>query len=179
MVIFASLLSVLLGAQMVAQLTPSSPSPAPLAAPSVPSDVLNNGPCMDSSRAVPLVLQPPTVRSQQILRIDKVVSTQSNLQNEVIGYLYGLQDGTTWLGQRQDDYMSAAAASAINTVLASTHMPEQAIKAFPPQMKHGIATKYQQFFRVNIPATALDGLQIRLDPCVAWPPGRQLPDPSM
>ncbi len=126
-----------------------------------------------------MALQPPAVRSQQIVRIDKIVSTQTNLQSEVIGYVYTLQDGTTWLGQRSSDYMSAAAARAINQVLASTHMPNEHITAFPPTMRYGVATKYQEFFRVEIPAAAFAGLQIQLDPCVAWPPGRQLPDPQV
>jgi len=127
---------------MVAQLTQSSPSPAPGAAIPAATDVLNNGACMDSPRSVPLALQPPAVRSRQILRIDKVVSTQTNLQNEVIGYLYTLQDGSTWLGQRSPDYMSGADAEAINIVLASTHLPDQPIKAFPPRQKYGVSTKY-------------------------------------
>ncbi|HVA28255.1 MAG TPA: hypothetical protein VNF68_08750 [Candidatus Baltobacteraceae bacterium] len=173
------LLLSLTGAQVVAQLTQSSPPPTPGAAMPATVDTLNNGACMDSPRSVPLALQPPAVRSRQILRIDKVVSTQTNLQNEVIGFLYTLQDGSTWLGQRTPDYMSGADARAINQVLASTHMPDQPIAAFPPTMRFGVATKYQQYFRVEIPAGALAGLQIRLDGCVAWPPGRELPDPSM
>lgn len=147
--------------------------------PAPPVDTLNNGACMDSPRSVPLALQPPAVRSQQIVRIDKVVSTQTNLSNEVIGFLYTLQDGSTWLGQRTPDYMSGAGASAINIVLASTHMPDQPIKAFPPRQKYGVSTKYQEYFRVEVPAASLAGLQIRIDPCVAWPPGRELPSPSM
>lgn len=101
------------------------------------------------------------------------------LENDVIGFLYTLQDGSTWLGQRSQAYMSAADAGAINQVLASTHLPNETVTAFPPLMKHGIATKYQQFFGVSIPATALTALNIRLDPCVAWPVGRPLPTPSM
>ncbi|MDE2481613.1 MAG: hypothetical protein KGN02_05450 [bacterium] len=179
MLIVATLLSTIFGSQIVAQLTPTSPPPAPLAASVPDAQTLNNGACMDSPRAVPLVLQPPAVRSQQIVRIDKVVSLQSNLENEVIGYLYTLQDGSMWLGQRTPDYMSAADARAINQVLSSTHMPDQPLSAFPPTMKYGVATKYQQFFRVQIPQAALAGLQIRLDACVAWPAGRSLPDPTM
>lgn len=169
----------MLGALTLAQITPTSPPPATPAAPMMMQEALNNGPCMDSPRAVPHVLQPPSVKSMQIVRIDKVVSTSSNLANETIGYLYTLQDGSTWLGQRTSDYMSAAGARAMNQVLASTHMPDQAVAAFPPQMKLGVATKYQQFFKVQIPQTALDPLKIRLDGCVAWPAGRDLPDPSM
>jgi hypothetical protein len=166
------------GAQMVAQLTQSSPPPAPAAAMPAAVDTLNNGACMDSPRSVPLALQPPAVRSQQIVRIDRVVSTQTNL-NEVIGFLYTLQDGSTWLGQRTPDYMSGADARAINQVLASTHLPDQAISAFPPRMRYGVSTKFTEYFRVQIPPGSLDGLRIRIDPCVAWPAGRDLPDASM
>lgn len=143
------------------------------------ADTLNNGACMDSPRAVPLVLQPPAVRSMQIVRIDKIVSTSSMLSNEVIGYLYTLQDGSSWLGQRSPDYMSAADARQINQVLASTHLPAESATAFPPQMRMGVATKYQQYFKVNIPPAAYEGLQIQVQPCVAWPSGRALPDPKM
>ncbi|MHB8148034.1 MAG: hypothetical protein ACYDGM_12345 [Vulcanimicrobiaceae bacterium] len=176
--LLALLLSTVIGNLTLAQ-APPPPPPPPAAGAVLPADILNNGACMDSPRAVPLALQPPAVRSMQIVRIDKVVSTRTMLQDEVIGYLYTLQDGTTWLGQRSGDYMSAADAQAINQVLASTHQPNQNIRAFPPQMKLGVATKYQQFFRVTIPAAALGGLGIRLDPCVAWPAGRPLPDPTM
>ncbi len=162
------LLSIVIGANLLAQV-PGAAAPA----------TLNNGACMDSPRAVPLVLEPPAVRSMQIVRIDKVVSTSSMLQNEVVGYLYGLQDGSTWLGQRSPDYVSAADAKAINQVLASTHLPNQPVAAFPPQTKLGVATKFQQYFKVQIPPAALDGLAIRLDPCVSWPAGMTLPDPKM
>jgi len=176
--LLALLLSTVIGNLTLAQAPP--PPPPPITAGStLPADILNNGACMDSPRAVPLALQPPAVRSMQIVRIDKVVSTSSMMPGEVIGYLYTLQDGTTWLGQRTSDYMSAADATAINQVLASTHQPGQQISAFPPQMRLGVATKYQQFFRVTIPAAALESLNIRLDPCVAWPAGRPLPDPAM
>ena len=166
--LLALLLSTIIGNLTLAQ-----------ASPALPADILNNGACMDSPRSVPLALQPPAVRSMQIVRIDKVVSTSSMMPGEVIGYLYTLQDGTTWLGQRTSDYMSGADARAINQVLASTHQPDQQITAFPPQTKLGVATKYQQFFRVTIPAAALSNLDIELDSCVAWPTGRALPDPTM
>lgn len=156
---------------MLAQEPAQTPPQAPV--------VLNNGACMDSPRAVPQALIPPAVRSMQVVKIDRVTSTATMTFNETIGFLYTLQDGTTWLGQRSSDYMSAADARAINQVLASTHMADQPIAAFPPQTKLGVATKYQQFFKVNIPANAFDSLRIRLDPCVAWPAGGQLPDPSM
>ena len=179
MLVFASLLSAIVAAtNLVAQVTPTT-APFPPAAVPVTADVLNTGACLDSPRAVPLVLQPPAVRSMQIVRIDKVVSTSSMLTNEVIGYLYTLQDGTSWLGQRSPDYMSAADARQINQVLASTHLPGQPVASFPPQMRYGVSTKFVQYFKVSIPQAAFDGLQIQLVPCVAWPSGRALPDPKM
>jgi hypothetical protein len=173
---FFSLIAVL---QTPAQLPlPASPPP-PTVAPAAGDGPLDNGACMDSPRAVPLALEAPAVHSMQIVRIDKVESTQSMLQQEVIGYLYTLANGTTWLGQRAPDYMSGADAEAINRVLASTHMPGQDIKAFPPQKRYGVPIKAAQYFRVQIPPAALTGLQIELVPCVVWPPGRELPDPRL
>ena len=156
----------------------AAPSALPATVPAGP-DTLNNGACMDSPRAVPLVLQPPSVRSMQIVRIDKVVSTASYTKDETVAFLYTLQDGSTWLGQRSPDYMSAADARVSNQVLASTHLPDQPIGAFPPQMKYGVATKFTQFFKISLPQAALAGLAVRLEPCVAWPAGRELPDPRM
>ena len=109
---------------------------APPLAP-LPSDTLDNGPCLDSPRAVPLDLQAPVTVGNQIVRIDKVVSTDSMMPGEVIGYLYTLQDGTTWLGQRTPDYMSAADSRAINLVLAASRLPADTEIAFPPQMRYG------------------------------------------
>lgn len=140
--------------------------------------VLNNGACMDSPRSVPQALQPPAVRSMQIVKIDRVTSTATMTRDETLGFVYTLQDGTTWLGQRTADFMSGADARAINQVLASTHMPDQPIAAFPPRTKLGVGTKYQQYFKVKIPPESLDGLKIKLDPCVAWPTGGALPDPT-
>lgn len=143
------------------------------------NEPLGTGPCLDSPRPVPAVLQVPIVRAMQIVRIDKVESTATMMPGEIIGYLYTLADGSTWLGQRSEEYMAAASASAVNVVLASTHMPGQNISQFPPQMKHGVATKYQQFFQVQIPPNAYSTLRITIVPCVLWPPARPLPDPSM
>jgi hypothetical protein len=187
MLMIVSLLLSMSGIQTVAQLPPPSPSPTTLASPPSPAvpaspatvETLNNGPCLDSPRAVPLALQSPVSRNQQIMRIDKVVSDQSNLQYEVIGYLYTLQDGTTWLGQRTPDYMSAADARAINQVLALTHAPDETITEFPPVKRYGVSTRSREYFRVQITQPALDVLRASIDPCVAWPPGRPLPDPSM
>ncbi len=162
---------------MVAQ---AQPPPMPMA-PVVPGmqQPLETGPCLDSPRPVPRVLQPPIERNMQVVRIDRVESTASLMPGEVIGYLYTLGDGSTWLGQRTTPYMSGAAASSINQVLSMTHLPGQNISEFPPEMKHGVATKYQQFFRVQITPGMLSTLRIQVVPCVAWPANRALPDPSM
>jgi hypothetical protein len=74
--------------------------------------------------------------------------------------------------------MSAADAKAINSVLSSSHVGPQ-ISGFPPQTKMGIPTKYEQFFLVNLFPELVARLQIRIDPCVAWPPGKPLPDPQL
>jgi hypothetical protein len=95
----------------------------------------------------------------------------------VIGYLYTRQDGTTWLGQRRQEFMSAADSQAINAVFSSTHMPTATITQFPPVRKFGVKTNYTEIFQVQIPVTAMDPLHIRLDPCVAWPVGMALPNP--
>ncbi|HET9096218.1 MAG TPA: hypothetical protein VFN37_06125 [Candidatus Baltobacteraceae bacterium] len=138
--------------------------------------VLNNGACLDSVKSVPQGLF-GSEQSAAVVKIDKVVSTATWTDGETIGYLYTRQDGTTWLGQRRQDYMSAASSSQINQVLASTHMPNSSMSAFPPVRKYGVRTNYTEIFQVQIPATAMDPLHIRLDPCVAWPAGMALPNP--
>jgi hypothetical protein len=160
-------------------LTVAQATPAVQPAPGSALEPLGAGACLDSTRPVPRVLQPPVFRANQIVRIDKVVSAQSMMPGEVIGFLYTLQDGSTWLGQRTQPYMSGAAARQMNQVLSSTHLPGQNVNAFPPQMIHGVATKYSQFFKVQIVPTAMQTLQIDLQPCVVWPAGRPLPDPQM
>lgn len=140
---------------------------------------LDTGPCLDSPRPVPRVLQSPVVRNMQVVRIDKVESTSSLMPGETIGFLYTLADGSTWLGQRTPAYMSGAGAEQINQVLSITHMPGQNVSKFPPQMHEGVATKYAQFFQVQISPPSQATLRIQVVPCVAWPPGRPLPDPSM
>jgi hypothetical protein len=125
------------------------------------------------------VLQPPIERSNQIVRIDRVQSTSTFLAGDTIGFLYTLADGSTWLGERTERYMSGAAAEAINGVLGSTHLAGHNISAFPPQMNHGVATHNQQFFRVQISSGEMSVLRIQIVPCIAWPPGRPLPDPMM
>ena len=153
-----------------------APPPAPPVGAQPP---LEDGACLDSARAVPKVLQQPLSRGMQIVRIDQVVSTATMMPGAVIGFLYTTQNGTTWLGERSTDYMSPAAASAINTVLAATHVSTKNVTSFPPQSRYGVATKYAQFFPVRIPPDAFGPLRITLAPCIVWPPGRALPDPSM
>jgi hypothetical protein len=138
--------------------------------------VLNNGSCLDSIKAVPQGLF-GTDPTSAIVKIDKVVSTASMINGEVVGYLYTRQDGTTWLGQRKQQYMSAADSQAVNAVLGSTHLPNATITQFPPVRMYGVKTNYTEIFQVNLPQTALDPLHVRLDPCVAWPAGMALPNP--
>lgn len=147
-------------------------APAALSAPAV----LNNGACLDSIKAVPQGLfgSDPT---SAIVKIDKVVSTSSFINGEIIGYLYTRQDGTTWLGQRKQDYMSSADSQAVNAVFSSTHLPGATITEFPPVRKFGVKTNYTEVFQVNLPQGALDPLHVRLEPCVAWPSGMALPNP--
>jgi hypothetical protein len=147
-------------------------APAPASAPVV----LNNGACLDSLKAVPQGLfgSDPT---SAIVKIDKVVSTSSFINGEVIGYLYTRQDGTTWLGQRKQDYMSAADSQAVNAVFASTHLPGASVTQFPPVRVYGVKTNYTEIFQVKIPTGALDPLHMSLEPCVAWPSGAALPNP--
>jgi len=144
-----------------------------------PADILNNGPCLDSPRSVPQSLQPPAVRATQIVRIDKVVSTTTMTAGETIGFLYTLEDGSTWLGQRTTPFISPAGAQQINQLLASTHMPTSTVTEFPPQTKLGVKTNYLQYFQIKLPAGAADALSVRIDPCVGWPSTRPLPDPSV
>lgn len=164
--------AILLAAVTLAQ-APAQPAPGTALEP------LGAGSCLDSTRPVPRLLQPPIVRANQIVRVDRVVSTATMMPGQTIGFLYTLQDGSTWLGQRTQQYMSGAAAGQMNQILASTHLPGEKANEFPPQMIHGVATKYSQFFKVQIVPTALTTLQIELDPCVVWPAGRPLPDPQM
>jgi hypothetical protein len=151
-------------------------SPSVAAAPVAAPAVLNNGPCMDSIKSVPQSLfgADPT---SAIVKIDKLVSTASMIDGQVIGYIYTRQDGTTWLGQRKQDFMSAADSQAVNAVFASTHLPGATITQFPPVRKYGVKTNYTEIFQVNLPAGALQALHARLDPCVAWPAGMSLPNP--
>lgn len=138
--------------------------------------VLNNGSCLDSTKSVPQGLF-GSEQSSAIVKIDKVVSTGSMTDGEIIGFLYTRKDGTTWLGQRRQNYMSSADSAQINQVLSSTHMPGASNATFPPVKLYGVKTNYTEIFQVQIPATASDPLRIRLDPCVAWPEDTPLPNP--
>jgi hypothetical protein len=157
----------------VAQMPPGAP-PAPMA-----QQPLEDGACLDSARPVPRALMAPVSRAMQIVRIDEVLSTATMTPGEVIGFLYTTQDGTTWLGERSTQYTSPAGAMEINRVLAATHVSTKNVAEFPPQTRYGYPTKYSQFFAVRIPPDAYAPLRIQLAPCIAWPLGRQLPDPSM
>ncbi|HZZ00323.1 MAG TPA: hypothetical protein VFE36_12190 [Candidatus Baltobacteraceae bacterium] len=165
--------AILLAAVTLAQ------APAAQPAAGTALEPLGTGPCLDSTRPVPRVLQSPISHADQIVRIDRVVSSSTMMPGQTIGFLYTLADGSTWLGQRGQEYMSGAAAAQMNQVLSSTHVPGQSVNEFPPQMKHGVATKYTQFFKVQIVPSALETLRIELAPCVVWPAGRPLPDPQM
>lgn len=170
--ITAALLTTLLFPVTIAQAPPAQPAPAQADVP------LNSGPCLDSPRSVPHVLQIPVVRQMQVVEIDRVISTYTLTQGEVIGFLYRTADGTTWLGQRTPDYMSASDARQVNHVLAATRLSHLDPNAFPPTMRYGVPVRAQQFFRVSIPDGAWGPLHVRLETCVAWPAGRSLPDPS-
>ncbi len=156
----------------VAQAPPSAPMP-------MQEPPLEDGPCLDSLRAVPKVVAAPVSRAMQIVRIDQVVSTATMTSGEVIGFLYTTEDGSTWLGERTADYQSAANATAINRVLAATHAASSDVKGFPPTTLYGVPTKHPQIFRIQMPPDAYTPLRIALVPCIAWPSTRPLPDPSM
>jgi hypothetical protein len=138
--------------------------------------ILNNGPCLDSIKSVPQGLF-GTDPTSAIVKIDKLVSTSSMMDGEIIGYVYTRQDGTTWLGQRKQEYTSAAGSQALNAVFASTHLPNATVTQFPPVRLYGVRTNYTEIFQVNVPSSALDPLHVRLDPCIAWPAGASLPNP--
>lgn len=167
-------------ASTVAQAPPPQTQP-PDAAPISPAmqQPLETGACLDSIRAVPKVLQAPVSRGMQVVRIDQVVSTATMMPGEIIGFLYSLEDGSTWLGQRTSDYQSAADATAINRVLAATHVAGYNVMGFPPTNLYGVPTKHPQLFRVQVPPNAYSPLRIALVPCVAWPSTRPLPDPAL
>ena len=158
---------------------PAPEGPPPMGPPpQTQGQPLETGACLDSIRAVPKVLQSPVSRATQLVRIDLVLSTATMMPGEIIGFLYTTQDGSTWLGQRTSDYQSAADATAINRVLAATHVAGYNVTGFPPTTVYGVATKHPQIFRVQIPPDAYRPLRITLAPCVLWPSGRPLPDPS-
>jgi hypothetical protein len=136
--------------------------------------ILNNGPCLDSIKSVPQGLfgNDP---SSAIVKIDKVVSTSTLIDGEVIGFVYTRKDGTTWLGQRKEEFMSAADSQAINAFFTSIHMPDATVTQFPPVRRYGVRTNYTEIFQVKVPSAGLDELRVRVEPCVAWPDGMDLP----
>ncbi len=166
-------------AQQPPPVGPPQGPPLGYPAPAGATQPLENGPCLDSLRAVPKVVQPPVSRAMQIVRIDEVLSTATLTPGEIIGFLYTTQDGSTWLGQRTSDYQSAADATAINQVLAATHVPGYNVTGFPPTSRYGVPTKQPQLFRVQLPSGAFVPLRIALAACVVWPSERPLPDPTM
>ena len=164
-------------ATLLAQASPAA-TPQPLPANQTPI-VDTRGPCLESAKQVPNVIgDPAATRSSEIVKIDKVVSLATYTPGQVIGFLYTRDDGKTFLGMRSLQYTSPASAQELNAVLASTHAPGVTETEFPPQTRLGVKTGYAQFFEVKIPPAAMDALAIRFDPCVAWPAGRQLPDPA-
>lgn len=161
-------------ANTVAQAPPQGP-----AAPAAMQPPLEEGPCLDSVRMVPKAVAKPVSRATQIVRIDQVLSTATMTPGAIIGFLYTTQDGSTWLSERTAQYMSPADATEINQVLAATHTSTKNVTQFPPATRYGVATKYPELFAVRIPQDSFGALRIQLAPCVVWPAGRPLPDPSM
>lgn len=147
---------------------PGAPGQAPL----------QSGPCLDSPREVPRVLEPPVSRAMQVVRIDEVVSTATMTPGETIGFLYTTSDGSTWLGERSGQYMSPASATAINQILAAMRTPGEKSE-FPPTSRYGVPTKSPRYFKVHVAPDAMGPLRFQLTPCVAWPAGRTLPDPTL
>lgn len=180
MMISAVLISLLLLPVTLAQAPPPAQTP-PVSVPAPPpptEELLNNGPCLDSPGSVPHVLQAPLVREMEVVRIDKVISTYTMTDGDIIGFIYVTHDGTQWLGQRSSDYMSASDARQINHVLASTRLSPSEPSQFPPTTRMGVPIRSEQYFRVQIPDSAKGPLHIGIEQCVAWPEGRPLPDPS-
>lgn len=161
-------------ATLLAQATPQ-----PAATMQTPPAVLDTrGPCLESAKQVPNVIGQPLAKDSEVVKIDKVVSLATYTPGQVIGFMYTRQDGKTFLGMRSLQYTSPASAQELNQVLASTHAPGVAETEFPPQTRLGVKTGYSQYFEVKVPPAAMEPLQIRLEPCVAWPAGRPLPDPA-
>ncbi len=128
------------------------------------------GACMDSVKQVPYNLGWPLDRTTQVVKIDKIISTSNMTPQEVVGFLYTRQDGATFAGTRSARYMSAVNWNAMNQVLSSTHASSVSQTGFSEKANGN------QFLQVNIPADAMAALNIRLEPCVAWPQNRPLPD---
>ena len=138
--------------------------------------VLNNGPCLDSIKSVPQGLF-GGAPSAAIVKIDKLISTSTMIDGEIIGYVYTRKDGTQWLGQRKQDFMSSADSQALNAFFAAVHLPDATVTQFPPLKRYGVKTNYTEIFRIKVPTAGLDELRVRVDPCVAWPDGMDLPAP--
>ena len=130
--IAAMLLSLAL---LVAQVTPRA-APAPMAPARRP---LIAGQCLDSPRPVPNVLQPPISAASQIVRIDKVESLHTMMPGEVIGFLYTLGDGSTWLGQRSSDYHVPGRARPKSTKYSVP--PTCPARTFP-SFRRGVSTAW-------------------------------------
>jgi len=146
-----------------------------LAALAPSSVILNNGPCLDSLASVPQRIN-GELPGAAVVKIDKVISTSTMIAGETIGYLYTRQDGTTWLGQRAQPYMSAANSEAINRVLAYSHMPNSTATQFPPVTRYGLKTNLPAILQIQPPtAPAMQVMSIQVQPCVAWPAGAPLP----
>ncbi|MDQ6826682.1 MAG: hypothetical protein M3Z14_05720 [Candidatus Eremiobacteraeota bacterium] len=128
------------------------------------------GACMDSFKQVPYNLGWPLDHTTQVVRIDKILSTSAMTPGEVIGFLYTRRDGATFAGTRNGRYMSPASWGMMNQVLDSTHDPSVKQTAFSQKASGN------EYLQVNVPADALGPLKIQLEPCVAWPKERPLPD---
>ena len=120
------------------------------------SQPLETGPCLDSPRAVPKVLQAPVSRAMQVVRIDHVLFDRDDDARR--GHRLSLYDARRLDVARPAHHRiisRPADATAINQVLAATHVPGQNVTGFPPQTKlRRGRPNIQQFFRVQIPPDA-------------------------
>lgn len=130
----------------------------------------SKGACMDSFKQVPYNIGWPLDRTTQVVKIEKILATSPMTPGEVVGFLYTRYDGATFAGTRNGRYMSASHWDAMNQLLNSTHAPSVRQTSFS-QRANG-----NEYLQVNIPADAMGPLKIELQPCVAWPAGRPLPD---
>jgi hypothetical protein len=56
-------------------------------------------------------------------------------------------------------------------------LPDATITQFPPVRRYGLKTNYTELFQVKVPTAGLDELGVRIEPCVAWPEGMNIPNP--